>query len=356
MFLSQAFGRLPDGREARLHILTNKSGARAEITDFGGIVVRLLMPDRAGQLDDIVLGFNSVEPYVTGSPFFGALIGRFGNRIGGCQFTLDGHTYKMAGNNASAGQSCTLHGGTIGFDKVLWNATPFNEPGAAGLRLDYYSRNGEEGFPGNLDVTVTYRLTDANELRIEYSATTDQATPVNLTNHSYFNLRGEGRGDILGHQLKLRASRYTPVTATMIPNGTIAPVAGTPFDFTATQAIGARIGEKHQQLEFGNGYDHNLVVDPVAGQKLLSVAEAYEPETGRVLEMLTEEPGFQLYSGNWLDGSLVGKRGLPYVQRSGFCLESQHFPDSPNQPSFPNTILRPGERYATTTIYRFSAR
>lgn len=356
MIPCQPFGRLPDGREAHLHILQNKSGARAEITDFGGIVVRLLMPDRAGQLDDVVLGFNSVEPYVSGSPFFGAIIGRFGNRIGGCRFTLDGKTYVMAGNNTPAGQPCTLHGGNLGFDKVLWSATPFSEPGVAGLRLTYLSRDGEEGFPGNLDVTVEYRLTDAHELRIDYSATTDKATPVNLTNHSYFNLKGEGRGTILEHQAKFRASRLTPVTAGLIPTGALASVAGTPFDFATPQTIGSRITAQDQQLEFGNGYDHNYVVDPVAGQKLVLAAEVYEPETGRVLEMLTEEPGFQFYTGNFLDGSLVGKRGQPYPQRSGFCLESQHYPDSPNQPAFPSTILRPGQRYATATVYRFSTR
>jgi aldose 1-epimerase len=356
MLPSQPFGRLPDGREARLHILQNKTGARAEIADFGGIVVRLLMPDRTGHLDDVVLGFGSVEPYVSGSPFFGALIGRFGNRIAGCRFTLDGRTYTMATNNTPGGLPCTLHGGNLGFDKVLWSATPFSEPGAAGLRLAHRSPDGDQGFPGNLTVTVEYRLTDANEFRISYSATSDKATPVNLTNHSYFNLRGEGRGDILAHQLKLRAARFTPVNAGLIPTGQLAPVAGTPFDFATARAIGGRIAEKHPQLEYGNGYDHNYVVDPVAGKKLVSAAEVYEPETGRVLEMLTEEPGFQLYTGNYLDGSLVGKRGQPYGQRSGFCLESQHFPDSPNQPAFPSTILRPGERYRTTTVYRFGTR
>ncbi len=355
MLPSQSFGRLPDGREARLFSLQNKSGARAEITDFGGILVRLLVPDRTGRLDDIVLGFGSVEPYVDRSPFFGATIGRFGNRIGGATFTIDGRTYTLAANNTPGGQPCNLHGGPLGFDKVLWTAAPFDEPGAAGLRLTYLSRDGDQGFPGNLAVTVEYRLTDADELRIDYSATTDQATPVNLTNHSYFNLKGEGRGDILDHQLKLFAARYTPVSSGLIPTG-IAPVAGTPFDFTTGETIGARIGEKHPQLEFGNGYDHNFVVDPAPGRALAPAAEVYDSETGRVLEMFTAEPGFQLYSGNWLDGSLIGKRGLPYVKRSGFCLESQHYPDSPNQPTFPSTILRPGERYATTTVYRFSTR
>lgn len=353
---SQPFGRLPDGREAHLFTLQNASGARAEITDFGGIVVRLLMPDRAGQLDDVVLGFNSVEPYVTGSPFFGALIGRFGNRIAGCRFELEGKSYSMVGNNTPAGQPCTLHGGAVGFDKVLWHATPFSEPGLSGLRLSYLSRDGEEGFPGNLHVVVDYRLTAGNELRIDYWAVSDKATPVNLTNHSYFNLRGEGRGDVLGHVLTLRASRYTPVTAGLIPTGELAPVAGTPFDFTTPQPIGSRIDAADRQLEVAGGYDHNLVVDPTPGQRLAVAAEAYEPETGRVLTMLTEEPGFQFYTGNFLDGSLRGKRGQPYGKRSGFCFESQHFPDSPNQPAFPNTILRPGEWYATTTVYRFSTR
>jgi aldose 1-epimerase len=356
MLSSKPFGRLPDGREARLHILQNKSGASVEITDFGGIIVRLFVPDRNGRLEDVVLGFGSVEPYVTGSPFFGALIGRFGNRIGGCRFSLDGRTYVMAGNNTPGGQPCTLHGGNIGFDKVLWTATPFTEPGAVGLRLTYLSRDGEEGFPGNLDVTVEYRLTNANELSITYAATTDKATPVNLTNHSYFNLRGEGHGDILDQVATFRASHITPVDVGLIPTGELAPVAGTPFDFATPQRIGSRIDGQDQQLVFGGGYDHNFVVDPQPGTKLAFAAEVYDPESGRVLTMLTEEPGFQFYTGNFLDGTIVGKRGRTYGRRSGFCLESQHYPDSPNQSSFPNTILRPGQRYQTTTVYRFSTR
>ncbi len=356
MLPAQPFGRLPDGREARLFTLQNNSGARADITDFGGILVRLLVPDRTGKLDDVVLGFGSVEPYLDRSPFFGATIGRFGNRIAGARFALDGATYTLAANNTPGGQPCNLHGGPLGFDKVLWAATPFSEPGAAGLRLAHRSPDGDQGFPGNLSVTVEYRLTDANELRIDYSATTDKATPVNLTNHSYFNLRGEGRGDILSHQLKLFAARYTPVSAGLIPTGELAPVAGTPFDFTTAHTIGERIGARDAQLGFGNGYDHNYVVDPQPGARLALAAEVYEPETGRVLEMLTAEPGFQFYSGNYIDAALVGKRGLPYGPRTGFCLESQHFPDSPNQPAFPSTTLRPGQRYATTTVYRFSAR
>ena len=356
MFSSKPFGRLPDGRETHLHTLQNRSGASAAITDFGGILVRLLVPDRTGKLDDVVLGFDSVDPYVDRSPFFGAIIGRFGNRIGGCRFTLDGRTYVMAGNNTPAGRPCTLHGGNLGFDKVLWQAKPFTEPAAAGLRLTYRSRDGEEGFPGNLDVTVEYRLTDTNELRIDYAATTDKATPVNLTNHSYFNLRGEGRGDILAHVATFRAARMTPVDSGLIPTGSLTPVAGTPFDFSAPHAIGSRIDAADEQLVFGGGYDHNYVVDPQPGAKLAFAAEVHDPESGRVLTMLTEEPGFQFYTGNFLDGTLVGKGGRAYVRRGGFCLESQHFPDSPNQPEFPNTILRPGQRYTTATVYRFSTR
>lgn len=355
MSSSTPFGLLPDGREATLHVLGNKNGLRAEITDFGGTLVRLFVPDRNGTLADVVLGYNSVEPYAAGCPFFGATIGRFGNRIAGGRFTLDGVAYKMVTNNTPAGQPCHLHGGSIGFDKVLWAATPFSEPGVSGLRLTYRSPDGEEGYPGNLDVTVTYRLTDANELWIGYEATTDQATPVNLTNHSYFNLRGESCGDVLGHEVKLRAGRYTPVTAGLIPTGEIAATAGTPLDFATAHTIGERIDATHQQLEYANGYDHNFVVD---APSLVGApaAEVFEPETGRVLEMFTEEPGFQFYSGNFLDGSVAGKNGGTYVQRGGFCLESQHFPDSPNQPTFPSTILRPGERYATTTVYRFGTR
>jgi aldose 1-epimerase len=356
MLPAQSFGRLPDGREAHLFTLQNKSGARADITDFGGILVRLIVPDRSGKLDDVVLGFGSVEPYLDRSPFFGATIGRFGNRIAGARFTLDGVTYPLAANNTPGDQPCNLHGGPLGFDKVLWSATPFSEPGAAGLRLAHRSPDGDQGFPGNLSVAVEYRLTDANELRIDYSATTDKATPVNLTNHSYFNLRGEGHGDILGHQARFRASRYTPVSAGLIPTGQLAPVAGTPFDFTTAHTIGERIGARDTQLGFGNGYDHNYVVDPQPGAQLALAAEVYDPETGRVLEMLTAEPGFQFYSGNYIDAALTGNRGLPYGPRTGFCLESQHFPDSPNQPAFPSTILRPGQRYATTTVYRFTTR
>ncbi|OAM90322.1 galactose mutarotase [Termitidicoccus mucosus] len=354
-----AFGALPDGRAAQLYTLTNSQGAQVAITNYGGIVVRIVVPDRGGSMADIALGYENAGKYAAGSPYFGALIGRYGNRIAHGRFTLDGKTYKLATNNDPGGIPCTLHGGNVGFDKVLWSATPLMEKDAAGLRLHYVSTDGEEGFPGNLDVTVTYWFNNANELRLEYSATTDKATPVNLTNHSYFNLAGEGGDTILSHILTLNASKYTPVDKGLIPTGEIVPVAGTPFDFTTPHAIGERIDAANEQLMFGNGYDHNFVVDrdsPKRSGDLVKAAEVYEPMTGRAMEILTQEPGIQFYCGNFLDGSNIGKSNKPYTYRTAFALETQHFPDSPNRPNFPNTILRPGQRYETVTIYRFSAR
>ncbi len=358
-----SFGTLRDGRAAQLYTLTNSQGAKVAITNYGGIVVRIIVPDREGDLADVALGYNDVSGYVKdGSTYFGALIGRYGNRIAKGQFTLDGQAYKLATNNAPGDIPCALHGGNVGFDKVLWDATPLFDKDTPGLRLRYVSKDGEEGYPGNLDVTVTYWFSDSNELRIEYSATTDKATPVNLTNHSYFNLRGEGIGNILDHVLMLNASNYTPVDKGLIPTGQIAPVAGTPFDFTKPHAIGERIEEQNEQLEFGGGYDHNWVLDRKTGiigklrGSLQKAAEVYEPASGRVLEVLTEEPAVQFYCGNFLDGKNVGKSKVAYKKRTGFCLETQHYPDSPNQPSFPDTILRPGEKYETVTVYRFSTR
>ncbi len=349
------FGKLSGGREATLYSLTNTQGMRADITDYGAIVVRLFVPDRAGRLDDVVLGYNSVEDYVKATPYFGAIVGRYGNRIAHGKFTLDGKTYTLATNNSPGNLPCHLHGGNVGFDKVLWQAEPLLRDGVAGLRLRYRSRDGEEGYPGNLDVTVHYWLQNDNALRIEYHATTDQPTPVNLTNHSYFNLRGEGRGDILGHVLTLQASRMTPVNAGLIPTGQITPVRGTPFDFTTPHAIGERVGAANEQLKFGGGYDHNWVLDHPRGQ-LGHAATVFEPVSGRVMEVWTEEPGVQFYCGNFLDSTNVGKSGRPYAYRTGFCLETQHYPDSPNQPDFPSTILRPGGTYRTSTLYRFSAK
>ena len=350
----QSFGTLPDGREARLFTLTHPSGFSAAITDFAGAVVRLLVPDRAGRLADVTLGFDSVAPYVKDSPFFGALVGRVGNRIAGGQFTLDGRTYTLATNNAPGGIPCHLHGGQRGFDKVLWSAEPTTRDGQPALLLRYTSPDGEEGYPGTLSVAVTYSLTADQGLRIDYTATTDRPTPVNLTNHCYFNLAGAGAGDVLGHEVTLHARRYTPVTAGLIPTGAVTPVAGTPFDFTTPHAIGARIGHNHEQLRFGGGYDHNWVLDSADGSLALA-ATVREPASGRVMDVLTTEPGVQFYTGNFLEGQVPGKSGAAYPYRSGFCLETQHFPDSVNQPAFPSTILRPGQTYRSTTVYRFSA-
>lgn len=353
--LMKPFGKLPDGREARLYTLKNETGLQADISDYGGTIVRLLVPDRNGRAGDVTLGFGSVDAYAAGSPYFGALIGRVGNRIAGGKFTLDGKTYELARNNSPGGIPCHLHGGIHGFDKVLWQAEPFDQDGQPALRLRYTSPAGEEGYPGTLQVEVVYSLTRANGLRIDYSATTDQPTPVNLTNHAYFNLRGEGDGDILGHELTIAASRFTPVDAGMIPTGALASLAHTPFDFTKPKPIGARIDEANEQLRLGNGYDHNYVLDSGGGEPALA-ATVYEPTTGRVLEVLTTEPGLQFYSGNWLNGKLTGKSGRPYLHRGGFCLETQHFPDTVNQRSFPSIILRPGQTYRSTTAYRFSVR
>lgn len=353
--MTTSFGKLPDGREAMLYALTNARGVRAEITNYGAIVVRLLVPDRAGRIDDVVLGYPRVEDYVRATPYFGAVVGRYGNRIAHGRFSLDGRTYTLATNNSPGNQPCHLHGGLRGFDKVLWQAEPLLRNDVPGLKLRYRSPDGEEGYPGNLDVTVHYWLEADATLRIEYEATTDRPTPVNLTNHSYFNLRGEGSGDILGHVLTLHASRTTPVNAGLIPTGQIVPVKGTPFDFTTPHAIGDRVNAPDEQLKFGGGYDHNWVLDHPPGESGLA-ATVYDPVSGRVMEVWTIEPGLQFYCGNFLDGSNVGKSGRPYAYRNGFCLETQHFPDSPNQPSFPSTILRPGQTYRTATSYKFRTR
>jgi aldose 1-epimerase len=354
-----AFGTLPDHRPARLYALDNGHGLRADISDYGGTVVRLFTPDRKGAAADVVLGFDRVEDYVAHSPYFGAVIGRCGNRIAHGRFTLDGQTYHLAQNNHPAGIPCHLHGGPRGFDKVMWQVEP-PPAGRTGrdLVLRYQSADGEEGYPGNLSVKVVYTLTDDNGLRIEYEASTDRATPVNLTNHSYFNLAGEGHGTILEHELMVAASRYVPVNAGLIPLGSLAPVAGTPFDFRQPKAIGMDIGRPDEQLRSGGGYDHNFVLDRTNATTdgLALAARAFEPKSGRVLEVFTTEPGMQFYSGNFLQGDFAGKKGHVYPYRSGFCLETQHFPDAPNQPAFPSVILRPGATLRSTTVYRFSAR
>ncbi|MGH9902094.1 MAG: aldose epimerase family protein [Pyrinomonadaceae bacterium] len=346
-----SFGKV-DGKNVELYTLINRHGAEAKITNYGGIVVSLRVPDRDGKLDDVVLGFDGPEGYEKApSTYYGALVGRYGNRIARGRFKLGGVEYKLATNNGEN----HLHGGDRGFDKVVWAARPLRRvrDGAA-LELTYLSRDGEEGYPGNLRARVVYTLTNGNELRIDYSATTDKATVVNLTHHSYFNLAGQGGGDILGHRLMINASRFTPINASLIPTGELRGVKGTPFDFTRPTAIGARIDGDDEQLKFGAGYDHNWVLKGRAGT-LRKAAEVYEPMTGRGMEVWTTEPGMQFYSGNFLDGA-VGKGGRVYERRHGFCLETQHFPDSPNKPNFPSTVLRPGGAYRTTTFYRFSAR
>ncbi len=351
----KSFGQTPDGRDAQLYTLENSNGIRAEIANYGGIIVRLFTRDRKGALSDVVLGFDTLAEYIAQSPFFGCIVGRCGNRIAGGRFVLDGQSYTLAQNNKPGGIPCHLHGGRRGFDKVLWHAEPFSSPTGSALRLQYESKNGEEGYPGNLNVTVTYVLGGDDALTIVYEARTDRATPVNLTNHSYFNLAGEGAAPVLGHVLTLNASAYTPVNAGLVPQGEIAPVADTPFDFTAPHTIGERIDRPHEQLRFAGGYDHNFVLDARGGQLALA-ATVLEPQSGRLMEVLTTEPGVQFYSGNFLTGSLVGKNGHVYPRRGGFCLETQHFPDSPNQPHFPSVILRPGETLHSTTVYRFSTR
>ena len=364
----EPFAALPDGREVELFTLTNADGIEVRIIEYGGIILSLTTPDRDGNMGDIVLGYDDLDGYLDVTPYFGALIGRYGNRIGGARFTLDDVEYSLAANN----DANHLHGGDVGYDKVLWSGTPIESPGTgsagaegtdtAGVRLTYTSADGEEGYPGTLRVEVDYVLNGNNELVIDYRATADQATPVNLTHHSYFNLAGSG--DILGHELMVNAQRYTPVDDTLIPTGELAPVGDTPFDFRAPAAIGARIGDGDEQLDFGGGYDHNFVLDRRDSGASISAdgtlpemvlaARVTEPNSGRVLEVKTTEPGLQFYSGNFLDGTITGKGGQAYEHRSGFCLETQHFPDSPNQPDFPSTILRPGEQYRSRTIYRFT--
>jgi aldose 1-epimerase len=342
----RAFGKKPSGETVDLYTLKNSSGVEADIMTYGGVVVSLKVPDRSGAVGDVVLGFDDLDGYLKPEPYFGAIIGRYGNRIARGQFTLDGRQFTLARNDGDN----TLHGGNRGFDKVLWNA----KPGAGqSVELSYLSKDGEEGYPGNLSVTVVYTLTDKNELQIDYTATTDKDTVVNLTNHSYFNLAGEGKGDILAHQVTIHADRFTPIDKGLIPMGELRSVAGTPFDFRQPHAIGERINQQDEQLRLAKGYDHNFVLNR-KGAGMVLAARVTEPGTGRVMEVLTTQPGLQFYTGNFLDGTIHGKGGKVYNRRSAFCMETQHFPDSPNHPNFPTTVLKPGSRYHETTIYRFS--
>jgi len=336
-----------DGKPVELYTLQDGK-ITVRILTYGGIVQSIEAPDRNGKSANIVQGFDGLDGYVkTGNkPYMGAIIGRYANRIAGGSFKLNGKTYNVPKNDGDN----ALHGGTHGFDKEVWAAKEIKD----GVELTYTSPDGQQGFPGALTTTVRYTL-KGNELRIEYSATTDADTVMNLTNHSYFNLKGQGNGDILGHELKIYAHRYTPVNANLIPTGELAPVAGTPFDFLQQTAIGARIDSDNQQLKLARGYDQNWVLDS-EGKKVALAAEAYEPTSGRVLEVLTDQPGMQFYTGNFLDGSVTGTDGKVYNKRYAFCLETQHYPDSPNHPSFPKTELKPGQTFHSTTIYRFSAR
>jgi galactose mutarotase-like enzyme len=342
------FGTTPDGKAVDLYTLTNPSGMEVRAMTYGGIIVSLKVPDRTGRLGDVVLGYDSLAGYLKASPYFGAIIGRYGNRIGHASFTLDGTTYHLPANDGAN----TLHGGTVGFDKVVWDAEPFWSDSGVGVVFTHTSPDGDQGFPGNLEARVTYTLTNANELIVQYHATTDKPTPVNLTQHSYFNLAGAGSGDVLGQVLWINADRYTPVDSTLIPTGELAPVAGTPLDFRTPTAIGARIGADDQQLRFGRGYDFNFVLNR-SGPGPVHAARAVDPVSGRTLDVYTTEPGLQFYSGNFLDGTITGKGGRVYGHRSAFCLETQHYPDSPNQAAFPSTILRPGQALDSRTVFVF---
>jgi aldose 1-epimerase len=348
---SRSFGVTKDGTPVRLYTLTNSSGMKVKITDYGGIIVSIEVPDRNEKFADVVLGFDSLEGYLGPHPYFGAIVGRYANRIAGAAFTLGDQKYSLAANNGKN----ALHGGLRGFDKVVWTSKQFFEKEARGVELEYLSKDGEEGYPGNLSVDVRYTLTDGNELRIDYSATTDKPTVLNLTNHSYFNLSGHGEGDILGHEVVINADRFTPVAEGLIPTGDIRPVSGTPLNLTVRTAIGDRINAPDEQIKLGGGYDHNYVLNGRGGMMRLA-AEVMEPKSGRALEVRTTEPGVQFYTGNFLDGTIKGKGGKVYGKRSGFCLETQHFPDSPNRPSFPSTVLKPGERFVSQTSYTFATR
>jgi aldose 1-epimerase len=346
----QPFGKTPDGHEVYLYTLKSPSGMIVKITNYGGTLTQIIVPDRNKKFGDVVLGFDSVDGYAskTNTSYFGALIGRYGNRIAGGRFTLDGHTYQIPKNDNGVN---SLHGGDVGFNRHIWDATPSGSSANPALKLHYTSPDGEQGFPGTMQVDVTYALGSQNDLHIDYQATTDKDTVLNLTNHSYFNLEGPGSATVLNHKVTLNADRYTPINQNLIPTGAIVTVAGTPFDFRKATTVGARINEKNQQLEYGKGYDHNFVIN--SGNGLVLAAKVEEPNSGRVMEVLTTQPGVQFYSGNFLDGKTSGIGGA-YKFRSALCLETQHFPDSPNHPNFPSTVLKPGQVFHQTTVYRFA--
>ena len=344
-----AFGTAPDGQAVDIYTLSNAKGAQARIMTYGGVVQSLSVPDKHGNFADVVLGYDNLDGYLDKkTPYFGALIGRYGNRIGGAKFTLEGQTYTLATNNGPN----SLHGGLKGFDKVVWTAAPSLSVDGPVLTLTYLSKDGEEGFPGNLQVKAVYTLTEDNALKLEFTATTDKATVVNLTHHSYFNLAGAGNGNILKHVVYIKGDSTTPVDAGLIPTGEIKPVDGTPFDFRTPTAIGARINDPDTVLQYGPGYDHNWIINKAPGEYGL-MARVVEPTSGRTLEVWSDEPALQFYAGNFLDGTITGKGGKVYKHRSAFCMEPQHYPDSPNKPNFPNVVLKPGETYHNIIVYKF---
>jgi aldose 1-epimerase len=345
------FGYMPDGTGVDLYTLTNNKGMVVKITNYGGIITSILVPDKNGVLGDVVLGYDNLSGYLDKTPYFGSIVGRYGNRIANGKFVLDGTEYRLATNNGPN----ALHGGLKGFDKVIWEVKEIQETTKLGLELNYLSKDMEEGYPGNLDVTVTYLLTEDNAVRLEYLATTDKKTILNLTNHSYFNLKDGGATPILDHEMKINADRFTPVDQTLIPTGELSSVSGTPFDFRQPHKIGDRINAENEQIKFGGGYDHNFVLQGEMGELRL-VAQVFESGSGRIMEVFTTEPGVQFYTGNFLDGTITGKNGNVYDYRHGFCLETQHFPDSPNKANFPSAVLEPGQQYQSTTIYKFSVK
>ena len=340
---------MPDGKEVKIFTLTNSSGLEARVTEYGAILVSLKVPDKAGKLADVTLGYDTLDGWLSNTSYLGASVGRFGNRIKDGKFTLDGKTYQLATNNDPGGIPCHLHGGVKGFDKVLWTGKP---AGDNAVEFTYLSKDGEEGYPGNLNVKVTYTLTDENELKWQAEATTDAPTIINLVHHTYWNLTGDPNNTINGHQLTLKAPQYLPTDAGLIPTGEIAPVAGTPMDFTTPQLIGARVDDDFEALKLGGGYDHCWVLEKGEGMRL--AARLKDPQSGRVMEILTCQPAIQFYGGNFLDGTITGKGGVKYAKRTGLCLETEGFPDSPNQPAFPSPVLRPGETYHHMMIHRFS--
>ena len=347
----QPFDTLEDGRSVQLFTLVNEEGMTVEIMDLGGIIVSLTAADFDGNFIDVTTGFASPQPYADGAGFMGAIVGRYANRIADGRFSLDGVEYSLAQNNGDN----AIHGGLVGFDKKIWSAETFSNSDEAQLVLKAISEDGEEGFPGRVEVTVAYRLTDQNELFVDYYATTDKATVINLTNHAYFNLDGHAAGSISDHEITIYADQFTPIDNESIPTGEIASVANTPLDFRTAKPIGRDIDSVHQQIQFGSGFDHNFVINHDEPGLVSLAASVYSPRTGRIMNVYTDQPGVQFYTGNFLNGRLVGKDGAVYVRRGAFCLETQHFPDSPNKSGFPSTLLRPGEQYETRTIFEFGA-